>query len=139
MQRVVLDCVRHKAPDGFAGLLHLDTATRTRLDKLIFQWLAKHYIYFIQPCSMCVATTITPCTNTISYIVTNLSIYEFTAATSRVTFCGMFFTAKRLKRDKFNNSPRRTKLSKLKNNGGCVEGMHTFIRFLFQSHFRIKS
>ena len=34
---------------------------------------------------------------------------------------GIFVVAKKLKRDKFSNSPRRTKVSKLKNNGTSTE------------------
>ena len=31
VQHVVVDCVIHKAPDDFAGLIRLDSATRTWL------------------------------------------------------------------------------------------------------------
>ena len=34
VQHVVVDCVIRKAPDGFAGLRRLHTATRTLLDEL---------------------------------------------------------------------------------------------------------
>ena len=34
VQHVVVHCVKHKAPDGFAGLRRLDAATRTSLKEL---------------------------------------------------------------------------------------------------------
>ena len=34
VQHVVVDCVIHKAPDGFAGFRRLDAATRTWLKEL---------------------------------------------------------------------------------------------------------
>ncbi len=49
MQHVVVDCVIHKAPDGFAGLRRLDAATRTWLKELtlIFERLANDYIIML--------------------------------------------------------------------------------------------
>ena len=34
VQRVVVDCVTHKSPDGFVGPLRLDAATRYWLEEL---------------------------------------------------------------------------------------------------------
>ena len=34
VQHVVVECVIHNAPDGFAGLRSLDAATRTWLEEL---------------------------------------------------------------------------------------------------------
>ena len=49
VHHLVVDCVIHKAPDGFAGLRRLDAATRTWLKELtlIFERLANDYIMLV--------------------------------------------------------------------------------------------
>ena len=49
VQHVVVDCVIHKDPDGFAGLRRLDAATRTWLKELplIFERLANDCIMLV--------------------------------------------------------------------------------------------
>ena len=42
LKHVVVDCVRHKAPDGLSGLRRLDAATRTWLEEL--NATVQHYI-----------------------------------------------------------------------------------------------
>ena len=53
---MIVDCVIHKAPDGFAGLCRLDAATRTWLKELtlIFERLAKDYIMLVFNCHLLV-------------------------------------------------------------------------------------
>ena len=51
---MIVDCVIHKAPGGFAGLCRLDAATRTWLKELtlIFERLANDYIMLVFNCHL---------------------------------------------------------------------------------------